>query len=123
MLNLLNSFGHRQSRIEGGHIIQPRRKPFLLFLHVSNCALGSSYRVGTWHLIDGNDGGGLAIQAAQHVVDLSAQFDARNIFQAQHRTVRLSAHHDLAKLLLGDQASLSTHGVGVFLSRRDRFTA
>ena len=78
--------------------------------------LAASMRVGAGQLVEGHDGGGLAVQLPANVVELRSQFDARHILQPHHRAVRILAHDDVAEFLLGDQPALGGDRVGEFLA-------
>ena len=67
-------------------------------------------------LVEGQDGAGLAVQAALEGIGLGAQFDAGHVFQADQGAVGIGPEHDLFKLLGIFQTPLGADGVGVFLA-------
>ena len=71
-------------------------------------------------LIDGHDPDGAFVVARGQVVDLSAELDAGDVAQMQHRAVRVGADDDIAELLRRDETALRANGVGELLAARRR---
>ncbi len=69
--------------------------------HQFSDACGRLDGVGTRQLINGNDDGGLAIQAADNAVVLCAQLDAGDIFDANNAAIRRLAHDHVFELFRG----------------------
>ena len=80
-------------------------------------------RIGAGQLVDRDDRGGLAIQAADNAVVLRAQLDARDVFHANYSAIRGFPHNDVSELLRRSQAALSQHGIGELLVPRSRLAA
>ena len=51
-------------------------------------AVGGIQRVGAGQLVNGDDGRGLAVEPAAQVVNLRAEFDARDVLQPHHASRR-----------------------------------
>ena len=77
-------------------------------------------RVGAGNLEDGDDGGRLAVVAADGVVEHRPELDARDVLEADLRAVRIGAEDDVAELLLVEQPPLRADGVGVLGAGRGR---
>ena len=80
-------------------------------------------RVRAGKLVAGEDGRRFPIEPPVQAVDLRAELDPRDLFQAQQRAVRIGADDDLAELLPARQAAGRADGVGELLAGRRRFAA
>ena len=57
------------------------------------------------------------------VIDLRAELNAGDVFQAQNGAVGIGAENDIAEFLGREQAALRAHGVSELLALRGRFAA
>jgi len=89
-------------------------------LHQLLGAVRGLQRIGTRHLVEGDEGSRLAVEPALLAIVLGAKFDAGNIADAHDRAVWVGAQHDAAELLGALQATLRAHRVGELLAPRNR---
>ena len=87
VLDFLHALGDRQGGVERDHVVQVGREALLELGHERPGIGGGLHGVGIGQLVEGDQRGGLAIEAAQHVVVLRAQFNASDVPDA----------HDLAR--------------------------
>ena len=86
LADLFHAFGDRQRGVERDYIVETLREP--LFASSINFRTPSAVeRVGSGQLVDGEQRGRLAVEAAVKAVGLRAQFDSRDVFQPQHAAV------------------------------------
>src|ERR1017187_1532346 len=116
----LKSPTYCQRGVERNGVIQVLRKSLLQFLHLRLDPPGGVDRIGARQLVNGQDGGGFAVQPPRQAVNLGAQLDARHVLEPHHRAVRILAYDDFPKLLLRDQPALGDGGIGAFLPRQRR---
>ena len=86
--------------------LQPRGKaPSQLF---QRCVHGLRYGdgIGAGRKIDADRHRRIAVEAAERIQVLRAQFDASDVLDLQHRTVRIGADNDRAEFLRGGEAPL-----------------
>jgi len=93
------------------------REALLHLGHQLSDASGRLHGIGTGQLVDGNNDGGLAIQAADNAVVLCAQLDAGNVFHANGPAIWRLAHDHVFELFRGRQAALRKHGISELLVR------
>ncbi len=110
---------------EGGAVVEDdllhaRREA--LFQRVQGLvdAGGDFHRIGAGGEVDADGDGGLAVEAAFGVLGGRAEFDARDIADAQDRAVRVGAHDDVGEFLGrgAPAAGLQVHLDGVAVDRR-----
>ena len=80
--DLLHAFGHRARLVKRYGVIHIFREALLHLGHQLADAGGGLDRIGAGQLVDGDDGGGLTIQAADNAVVLRAQFDSGDVFHS-----------------------------------------
>ena len=119
--DFVDAFGDGKSGVERDGVFKTRRKALLGLGHQILGALSGLDGVGTGKLVNGDDGGRLAVEAALQVVELGAQLDACDIFEAHDGAIGIGANDDLGELLFGDQAAFGDDRIGIFLAWRNRF--
>ena len=121
--NLLHAFGHGARLVKRYDVIHVLREALLHLGHQLADAGGRLDRIGTGQLVNGDDCGGLAIQAVDNAVILRAQFDPGDVFHADDSAIRRFTDDDVFKLLRRRQTALSENGIRELLARRSRFAA
>jgi hypothetical protein len=99
---LLDEFG----AVEGDAVLQPRREALGEILHGGAGAVHDLHGVGVRVLVEAEGGRGGPVEARPDAVLFGAEFDPRDVADANHRTVRIGAQEDVAELLRLAQAPL-----------------
>jgi hypothetical protein len=121
--DLVHAGAHGQRRVERRHVVQVGGEPRLHLVHQLGRAAHRLDRVRAGELVDRDDDGGLAVQAAAPDVVLLAELHAPDVLEPHERAVGLGSHHDVLEVGEARQASLSPHGEGELLTRRARVAA
>ena len=119
--DFLDAGGDGERGVERLGVLHAGRKALGQLGHELLRLAGRVERVAARRLVEGDDGGRLALEAALDIVILRAEFDARHVFEAEDGAVCIGPHHDLAEFLDRGEITLADHGVGEFLTGRDRF--
>jgi hypothetical protein len=99
------------------------RKALLHLVHQLPDASGSLDCIGARQLVNGDECGGLAIQASNDAVILLSHFDAGDIFNSDDSAIRSFTDDDLFKLLGRRQTALRENGIRELLVRGGWFAA
>ncbi len=86
--DLLDALRDGQRRVQGDHVVQVGGKALLELRHELLGAVGGLDGVRARQLVEGDDGRGLAVEAADHVVSLGPQFDPAHVLDADERSRR-----------------------------------
>ena len=121
--DLLHAFRNGASLVKRYGIIHVFREALLHLGHQLSDACGRLDRIGAGQLVDRNDRGGFAIQAADNAVVLSAQLDARDVFHANDSAIRGLADDDVSEFFRRSQTALSKNGIGELLVLGSRLAA
>ncbi len=100
-----------------------RGKRFFRSSIVALMFAGDLDRVGAGNLEDGDDGGRLAVVAADRVVEHRPELDAGDVLDADLRAVRVGPEDDVAEFLIVEQPALRLDRVGVLGAAGGRRTA
>ena len=121
--DFLDAVGDGERGVERDGVFEPRGEEFRLLreeiAELFHCVHGVRAR----ELVDGDDAGVLALEAAADVVNLAAEFHAGDILHADDRAVGVGADDDLLKFLDGGEAAGGGDGEGENLALRDGFAA
>ena len=82
--------------------------------------LGHRERIASGKLIDGDNGGGMAVEATLDVVGLRPEFDPGHIPDPHHRSILVGTDDDVGELILRHKTPGRTHRKGHLLPRRHR---
>ncbi len=85
-------------------VIEVGGEALLDLLHEPLDPVGGLDRVGAGQLVERENGGRLAVEAAGDVVGLGAQLDARHVLQPHDRAVRVGAQDDVAEFFRAPRA-------------------
>jgi len=100
------AFRHGARLVKRYGVIHVLREALLHLGHQLSDTCGSLHGIGTGQLVDRDNDGGLAIQAADNAVVLCTQLDAGDVFHANGSTVWRLAHDHVFELFRGSQAAL-----------------
>ena len=78
--DFLHAVGDRQGRVECDGVLKPAGENFRLLLEEGAGLFHRVHGVRAGKLVDRDDAGVLALEAAADVIDLSAEFHASDIF-------------------------------------------
>ncbi len=81
MLDLVDPLGDRQGGVERHRVLKVRREALTQLRHQFLGVVGRFKCVGSRHLVEGNQGTGLAVEASFLLIVLGAQFDAGHVLQ------------------------------------------
>ena len=123
LLDVLHAGRHGQGGVERGLHLETRREGRDVGIHEFARHVGDLERVTAGKLVDGNDRGGVAVEASGDVVGLGAEFDTCHVLHLHDRTVLVGADHDVGELLLGDQTARGTDRESHLLAGRHRLRA
>ena len=121
--DVVHALGNGERGVERNDVVQVGGKTLLEFCHEFEHGLFIIERVGVGQLVNRQDRRRLAVQFADDVVKLRAEFHAGDVFQAHDRAVRIFADDDVAKFFLGNEPALRGDGIGEFLPVRRRRAA
>ncbi len=99
------------------------REALLHLGHQLSDTRGRLHGIGTRQLVDRDNDGGLAIQAADDAVVLCAQFDAGDVLHANDSAIWRLAHDHVFELFWRAQATLRKHGISELLVRGSWFAS
>ena len=121
--DFLHAVGDRQRGIERDGVLEAVREKFGLLFEESASLFHGVHGVRAGELVDRDNAGALALEAATDVIDLPAEFHARDILHPHNRAVGISANHDVFEFLDRGEATRGGYRVGENLALRNRFTA
>ncbi len=104
--DLLDALRNGQGRVQGDHVVQVGGESLFQIRHDLLGAVGGRDGVCARQLVEGDEGGGLGIESADHAVRLGPQFDSPHVFDADEGSVCVGADHDVAELLFVFEAAL-----------------
>ena len=116
--DFLHAFRHGLRLVERYGVVDVFGKALLHLGHELPDTCRRLHRIGAGQLVNRDHGGGLAIQAADQVVILRAQFDPRHVPHSNCAAIRSLAHDDVSKLFRRGQTALSPDGIGELLVPR-----
>ena len=114
--DLLDALHDRQGGVHSYGGLQVSGIPLLQVLDLLLHRIAHRQGVGARRLEEGDDAGGLAVEAADLLVAHGAQLDPGHVPEADHGAIRIGADHDLGELFRVLEAALGPHGVGHLLA-------
>ena len=118
LLDVIHAGRHCQRGVERRLHLESRREGRDVGAHELAGHLGDLERVAAGKLVDGDDRGGVAVEAARDVVGLGTELDAGHILHLHDRSVLVSADDDVGEFLLGDESARRADGECHLLSGR-----